>query len=141
MQPFEADMHASRKTLVILLCSAAAWYGWTAFARSAREVVTLHVAGAKNKDYYARLWVVEARPYLWIRAERPDRRWLRPLRESPRVTLVRGGRKSRYQASVWERPDVSEDVDALFRQKYGDADLVREWLVDRQTIPIRLEPL
>ncbi len=133
-------MRAIGKTLGILLCVAAVWFGWTAFARSTGEVVTLHVSSAQNKDYFPRLWVVDARPYLWIRAERPDRRWLSALRERPRVKLSRGGRSARYQAAVWARPEVSEDVDALFREKYGLADLVRERLFARQTIPIRLTP-
>ena len=134
-------MHLIQKTLVIILCSVAAWYGWTAFARSAREVVTLRVSDVRNKDYYARLWVVEERPYLWIRAESPDRRWLPPLRERSSVTLWRGDRRSRYDARAWEDPDARRYVDALFREKYGLADLARDWLLDRQTIPIRLTPL
>ena len=134
-------MHPRRKTLVIILCSAAAWYGWAAFARSASEVVTLPVSGARNKDYYTRLWVVEARPYLWIRAERPDRSWLRPLRENSSVTLRRRDNRSRYEATVWEKPHVREEIDVLFREKYGLADLARDWLFDRRTIPIRLTPL
>ena len=133
-------MRVIGKTLGILLCVAALWLGWTAFGRSAGEVVTLHVSSAQNKDYYPRLWVVDARPYLWVRAERLDRDWLSALRERPRVKLSRGGRSARYQAAVWERPEVSEDVDALFREKYGLADLVRERLFARQTVPIRLTP-
>ncbi len=140
LQPFEVGMRPIGKTLVALLCGAVVWLGWTEFARSTGEVVTLHVSSAQNKDYFPRLWVVDARRYLWIRAERPDRRWLSALRERPRVMLSRGGRSARYEAAVWERSDVSRDVDALFREKYGLADLVRERLFERRTIPIRLTP-
>lgn len=132
-------MQQRRKTLVILLCGAAAWYGWTVFSRSER--VTLHLSDVRHEDYYARIWVVDERPFLWIRAERPDRTWLAPLRESSSVTITRGARRARYAAEVWQGQDAREHVDALFRAKYGFADLVRAWLFHRETVPIRLTPL
>ncbi len=130
-----------RKSLVLALCAVAAWYGWTTFARSAQETVTLHISGVRNQDHFARVWVVADRPYLWIRAEGPDRRWLRPLEEKQSVILSRDGQRSRYAASVREDLEAREYVDALFREKYGVADVVRGLLVQRQTIPIRLTPL
>ena len=127
MQPFEVDMHPRRKTLVIVLCSAAVWYGWTAFARSASEVVTLHVSGARNKDYYARLWVVEARPYLWIRAEKPDRSWLRPLQNHERPVKAAPACQQIQNDDLRGRSKIPAiQGDEIGAQKYA-REMARHW--------------
>lgn len=134
-------MRPTRRSLQLVLCIATAWFVWSVFARSAQETVTLHVSDVRNEDHFARVWVVEDRPFLWIRAEGPDRRWLGPLTQKQQVTLTRAGRRSHYAASVREDAEARSYVDALFREKYGTADLARDVIFDRQTIPIRLTPL
>jgi hypothetical protein len=128
----------TRKTLFLALCAALLALAWNTV--STQEKVMLHVSGTRD-DYYARIWVVEAKPYLWIRADSPRRRWLEPLREYPNVYLWRDGDRRPYHAVIWEDAGSSEYVDQLFREKYGYVDLVRSLLRRSPSIPIRLDPL
>lgn len=129
----------TRRMLLLALIAALAALTWNTI--SAQEVATLQVADARD-DYYARLWVVDAKPYVWIRAETPTRRWLEPLRANPNVYLWRGNERKRYRAVLWENQatDAHAYVDALFREKYGYVDLFRSLLRTAPTVPIRLEP-
>jgi hypothetical protein len=130
----------SRKVLFFALCTALGMFGWNTI--SAQETVMLHIP-AEHEDYYATLWVVEAKPYLWIRAETPTRSWLEPLRENPNVYLWRGEVRRRYHAVIWENRggDAHAYVSALFREKYGWFDYARSLLRTTPTTLIRLEPL
>jgi hypothetical protein len=129
----------SRKTLLFALCVGFGMFAWNTI--SAQEKVMLQVSGERD-DYYARLWVVEAKPYLWIRAETPTRRWLEPLRAHPNVYLWRGEQRLPFHAVIWEdrSSDAHAYVDRLFRQKYGFVDQARALLRSTPTILIRLEP-
>ena len=64
---------------------------------------------------------MEAKPFLWIRAESPTRSWLEPLRENPNVYLWRGDVRTAWRAVIWEDQgsDAHAYVDELFREKYG----------------------
>jgi hypothetical protein len=128
----------TRRKLLLALCLVAAALVWNAV--SAMEVATLSVPGARD-DHYARVWVVDAKPYVWIRAETPRRRWLEPLRTNPNVWLWRGGRRHPYRARIWEETDAHAYVDELFRAKYGLLDGIRRFGRREPTILIRLEPL
>jgi hypothetical protein len=103
------------------------------------EVVTLHVSGTVE-DFYPRLFVVDDGSTVWVRAERPDRLWLDPLRENPRVVLQRGDRDITYHAQVWDGQGSHDEVDDLFRAKYGVLDELSGWFWRRDAVPIRLEP-
>ena len=129
----------SRKTLLFAFCAAFAMMGWNTI--SAQETVMLHIP-AEHEDYYATLWVVDAKPYLWIRAETPTRSWLEPLRENPEVYLWRGEVRHRYHAVIWENRggDAPSYVNALFREKYGWVDYARSLMRTTPTTLIRLEP-
>jgi hypothetical protein len=133
-------MHIQRRTLVYALCALALYFGWQALGRSAIEVATLYAPGVGTDDHYTRIWVVEDRPYTWIRAERPTRSWLPAVRSNPNVTLTRHGQRVNYLATVNEDPEAVVFVDELFRKKYGLADTAREIFTRRQSVPIRLEP-
>jgi hypothetical protein len=97
--------------------------------------VTLFVPGVGVQDHYTRLWVVDDPPFVWIRAERPDRLWIDSVRAHPDVTLWRGGAKRHYLAEI--REDAGAYVDALFERKYGLVDRARG-LLGRHSVPIRL---
>jgi hypothetical protein len=129
----------TRKTLLLALLAAVGMLAWNAI--SAQETVMLQVSGTRD-DYYARLWVVEAKPYFWIRAETPRRRWLEQLRDHPNVFLWRGDQRQGFHAVIWEdrTGDAHAYVDALFRQKYGLVDQARALLRNEPTVLIRLEP-
>lgn len=129
----------SRKILLWALLVSLGMLAWNKIA--AQETVMLQISGERD-DHYARLWVVEAKPYLWIRAETPKRRWLEPLREHPNVFLWRGDQRLGLHAVIWEDrvSDGHAYVDSLFRQKYGLVDQARSLLRKEPTILIRLEP-
>lgn len=127
----------NRKAWLLAALSLAAWLGWREAIRPL-EVVTLVVPRAGVQDHYARLWVVDDGPYVWIRAETPDRSWLDAIEERTRVTLWRNGEKQRFRATVHER--AAPYVDPLFREKYGLVDRVRELVWRRHSVPIRLKP-
>jgi hypothetical protein len=127
----------TRKTLMFALLVAVAALAWNAVR--AQEVVTLHVLGPGTTHHYARLWVVEAKPYLWIRAEQPTRKWLEALRANPDVYVWRGEQRYAYRATIREDRESREFVDELFRKKYGFMDELREPLRAKRTIPIQLD--
>ena len=137
MEPTEAPPVASRKSILGLgLCTALAYAGYD-WARKNVEVVTLHVSG--RMESYPRVFVVDDPPVVWIRAERPDRIWLRSLRDNPRVVLQRDHRDVAYQATVGDGDRAR--IDALFRAKYGVLDRVSGWIWQRDAVPVRLEPV
>ena len=129
----------SWKTLLVALCVTLGALAWNTI--SVQERVTLQVSGERD-DYYARVWVVDAKPYLWIRAETPTRTWLEPLREHPNVYLWRGAQRLPLRAVIWENQgsDAHAYVDDLFRQKYGLFDQARALLRTTPTVLIRLDP-
>jgi hypothetical protein len=128
-----------RRIFVWALIASLAAVAWNAI--SAQEVATLEVSDALD-DYYARVWVVDDKPFSWIRAETPTRSWLDPVRKNPGVYLWRHGIRKPYRAVVWEdqASDAHDYVDALFREKYGYMDVLFSLLRTQPTVPIRLEP-
>jgi hypothetical protein len=86
------------------------------------------------------VWVVDSKPYVWIRAETPERKWLEPLRENPDVFMWRGERRLAYRATIREDDESVTFVNDLFRRKYGFMDELREPLRADPIIPIQLEP-
>jgi hypothetical protein len=127
----------TRKTLMIALLLAVAALAWNTV--KAQEMVTLHVLGPGTTHHYAQVWVVEAKPYLWIRAERPTRKWLEALRQNPDVFIWRGEERYAYRATIHDDRESREFVDALFREKYGFIDELRAPLRAKHSIPIQLD--
>jgi hypothetical protein len=128
----------TRKTLTIALLLSLVGLAWNTV--KAQEVITLHVLGPGTTNHYAQLWVVEAKPYLWIRADQPSRKWLEGVRANPDVFVWRGGQRQEYRATIREDRETREYVDGLFREKYGYMDKLREPLRAKHTIPIQLDP-
>jgi len=130
----------TRRTFVLVILAVALYFGGRSFLNAMGEVATLYAPGVGIDDHYTRVWVVEERPYVWIRAEKPTRSWLPAVRANPNVTLTRHGQRAVYHATVREDSQSIAFTNALFRRKYGLADEVREILEQRQPVPIRLEP-
>jgi len=107
---------------------------------STQEVATVYVPGSRMDEHFARVWVVDAPPFLWIRADATLRGWLEEAGEEPQVTLWRGEQRSIWKARIWDHGDTPAYTDALFRAKYGHVDLVRSLLRPSPTVPVRLEP-
>lgn len=128
-----------RRILVYLAIGCAVYFGWKRISPAAQETVLLHTAPVRNQDHFATIWVVDDGPYLWIRADSRSRRWLGPVLSDPSLELRRAGETHRYEASPFDKPEAIARVDALFRAKYGLSDRFREWVEDRDPLPIRLE--
>jgi len=130
----------TRGTLCFLVGLALAWGAWQIGQPAMTDVAVLHVPDVDDTDRYVTLWEVEDEGAIWLRALRRDRKWLDWLREKPQVELEIDGESARYTAEIFDRPDASDRVDALMREKYGWADRLREWVMGDDTVPVRLEP-
>lgn len=126
----------SHKVLLWALCIALGAFAWNAVTVQERAMLRVSTA---REQHYARVWVVDTKPFVWIRAETPKRNWLEPLRENPTVELWRGDLRLSYQASIFEDAESRAYVDALFRAKYGNVDWLRSLLRRDVSTPIRLE--
>jgi hypothetical protein len=122
-------------TLVVLVAA------WSALQAGQSEIVVMRTFDGKGEDLFTTLWVVDdSHGFAWIRANRPDRKWLPLIAEGQTITLRRDGRTQRYVARVFDDEPTRAKVAALFRQTYGLADRWREWAQGSDTIPIRLQP-
>ena len=133
-------MHLSYRTFALVLIAAALAVGWSSLRAGEREIVVLRAFDARGQDLFATLWVVDDEDgFVWIRAARPDRKWLAVVQRHPRVEVRRRGRTKPYVATVFDTPEARRHIDPRFRAKYGLADRWREWSSGRDTIPIRLQ--
>jgi hypothetical protein len=132
----------SRGTLCVLAVLALIWAVWRVGTEATREVGVLRVSDVGNSDRYVTLWAVRDGGWVWLRAARPDRRWLEWLGEQREVELELDGESRRYTAEVFpEDPQADERVDELMREQYPWADPIRELLLGDDTVPIRLVPV
>jgi hypothetical protein len=130
-------MQSRRSILGLGIAAALGYYAYEWIGQNV-EVVTLHATSAH--EHYAKLFVVDDPPWVWIRAERPNRLWLASVRENPEVTVLRGDREIAYHAEVWNGEGEHNRIDELFRAKYGLFDRLSAWIWRRDAVPVRLEP-
>jgi hypothetical protein len=133
-------VHVNRRTLVLAVIALAVGLAWSAIRVGGRDVAVLRTFDVQGQDLYTTLWVADDNRFVWIRANRPDRKWLLHVQENPNVQLWRSGRPRAYRAKVFDNPEGRAYVDPRFREKYGLADRWREWRDGNDTVPIRLEP-
>ena len=133
-------MHVTRRTLVLAGIALALGLAWSALRLGSRDVGVLRTFDGRGMDLYTTLWVVDDAGFVWIRANRPDRRWLSHVQQNPNVELRRSARQRAYRAMIFDKPEARAYVDPLFRAKYGLADRWRAWRDASNTVPIRLEP-
>ena len=134
-------MSINRRTLLLLLLGVCAFWSWQNLTHATGQVAVLRTMGTGHIEHYASVWFVRANHALWIRAENRERHWLAEIRANPRVELALGGRTRPYEANPIDIPDFQAYIDAEFRKKYGIADWVRSFKGNRDTLPIRLEPI
>jgi hypothetical protein len=134
-------MRIDRRTLLLLLLGACAFWGWQNLTHATDEIAVLRTRGTGHIEHYASVWYVRANHALWIRAENRGRHWLAEIRANPRVELALGGQTRAYEADPMDIPNYQAYIDAEFRKKYGVADWVRSLKGDRDTLPIRLKPI
>jgi hypothetical protein len=132
-------VHVTRRTLVLAGIALVLGLAWFAIDLGGRDVGVLRTFDVQGKDLYTTLWVVDDAEFVWIRATRPDRKWLFHLQQNPDVQLWRSGRQRAYRAIVFDKPEARAFVAPRFRKKYGLADRWRAWHDGSDTVPIRLE--
>ena len=133
-------MQVTRRTLLLAGIALALGLAWSAIRVGGRDVGVLRTFDVQGMDFYTTVWVADDAEFVWIRANRPDRKWLSYVQQNPDVQLRRFGRQRAYRAVIFEKPEARAYVDARFREKYGLADRLRAWRDGSHTIPIRLEP-
>jgi hypothetical protein len=135
-------LRVGRRTSSLILLLAAAAAAWTMLRPDGFEVAVLRTFSGKS-DSFTSLWVLDDQKngFVWIRAHQPSRRWLRDLQEHPQVELRRNGLSIRYEARVFDAEAARRTVGSGFRDKYGLADLAREWIQGKDTVPVRLRSL
>ena len=108
------------------------------------DVVTL-ITHSEEREYFSHVWIVEIDGRRYLRANRPEARWLRRLRENSAVGL-REGRGlhlpvKNYRAQIVRDPELRLRVDAAMAEKYGQADEIWGRIVERSnSVPIELLP-
>jgi hypothetical protein len=133
-------VQVTRRTLALAGIALALGLTWSAFREGGRDVGVLRTFDVQGMDFYTTLWVVDDGEFVWIRANRPDRKWFSYVQQNPDVQLRRSGRQRSYRAVVFDKPEARAYVDARFREKYGLADRWRALRDGNHTIPIRLQP-
>jgi hypothetical protein len=134
-------MGIDRRTLLLLLLGACAFWGWQNLTHATGEIAVLRTKGTGHVERYASVWYVRANHALWIRAENRERRWLAEIHADPRVELAIDGQTRVYEAHPMDVRDYQTYIDAEFRKKYGVTDWMRSLKGDRNTLPIQLKPI
>lgn len=133
-------MRVDRRTLLYVALVLALYLGWSAYRSSTAEIAVLRTIDSHGADTFTSVWVVDGEDgLLWIRANRPDRRWLAALEEHPEVELRRRGRSHDYLAQVFDDPRTRAYLAPYFREKYGLADVARRLVNGNDVVPVRLE--
>ena len=106
--------------------TARPWCALIVVQRSAsKDFGVLYTKDVDYQNRYTTVWVVSEQGRFWIRAAKPDRRWLADLRSDRNVRLEQNGSREYYRPVVARDVHTRERVDRLMRQKYGIADHVR----------------
>ena len=108
---------------------------------ASKDIGVLYTKDVDYHDRYTTVWVVAEPGRFWIRAAKPDRRWLADIRSDRNVRLEQNGSREYYRPVVARDVRTRERVDRLMRQKYGIADHVREYLLGQDTVAIQLTPV
>jgi hypothetical protein len=132
-------MRITRKTFYLLVGAAVLYVAWQSYSFSAQHSGIIHTSGTSNEDRFSNVWLVEDGPFVWIRAGAKEPKWLEQVRANPDVELRHDGYSRRYFATIMDTRDARSLVTPMFRSKYGLADRLRELVVGRDAIPIRLE--
>jgi hypothetical protein len=133
-------VYVTPRTLVLAGIALALGLAWSALRVGSHDVGVLRTFDVRGEDLYTTVWVLDDAEFVWIRANRPDRKWLSHVQENPNVQLRRSRQQRTYRAMIFDKDQVRAYVDPRFRAKYGLADRWRAWRDGSDTIPIRLQP-
>ena len=133
-------MYVTYRVAALVAFAVALVAGWSAYRSSASEIAVLRAFDGEGQDLFATLWIVDDdHGFAWIRAARPDRRWLSVIAREPNVRVRRDGLTRSYVARIFDTDAARTMVGGKFREKYGLADHWRAWTTGSDTVPIRLE--
>jgi len=127
------------RTLVALLVLGAA-YGALNYVASERvEVVTLHIVDASGQPSDTRIWILDHQGAAFIRA-RESSGWYARLTAAPDIQLTRGDVRARY--TVVSHPELRDQINAMFRDKYGWGDAFISFTLGGRddALPLELVP-
>jgi hypothetical protein len=116
------------------------YFGLVAVLSELNEVVVLRISDGED-THETRLWIVEGRSRLWLRAGSPSSGWVKRLYRNPHVEVEQDGETEAYTAAMIDDPEIQAWVNDRMARKYGFADWLIGFSSDRsQSIPIRLDP-
>jgi hypothetical protein len=127
------------RPIMVAVASVAAVVVLGALALDVGEVVILRTTDEHARTCETQLWIVDLDGELFLRAARPDARWLARLRRMSQAVLLRRGMEGVVRAQPEDDVATRERVNAAMRKKYGLAD--RLWRVvsdSSRSVPIRL---
>lgn len=126
---------------VCTLFVLAALFGLTQYAASERvEVVDLHTVDESGEPQVTRLWVVDDEGYQYLRVGADGSGWFSRVQANGEIKVTRSDETRTYTTVL--RPDKSETVNQLMRDKYTWGDEFISWMVGGRegSIPIELHP-
>lgn len=127
-------------TAGILVLIVVGVFGMQFVASESGEVVVLHSVDAAGVEQETRLWVVDFEGAAYLRVGADGSGWYSRLQARPEARVQRGAEIGSYL--IVPRPELSAQINALMRDKYGWADGYISLMFDRQgAIPLQLQPL
>ncbi len=124
------------RALIALLVLGAAYGALNYLASERVEVVTLHTVDPAGLPTDTRIWIVDRDGAAFIRA-REGSGWYARVRAAPNLELTRGERRARYTAVA--RPELRDDLNRLFRTKYGWGDAFISFTLGGRSDAVALE--
>ncbi len=109
------------------------------------EIVALETR-VEDRVFVTQLWVVHRGATQYLRSGTSETDWLVRLRADPRVGLRAAdadhGAFARYQAVLVSDVAVRDRVNREMAEKYGFADVLWSWIIDRSdAVVIELSPI
>lgn len=101
---------------------------------------TLYTRDAGGTLRATKLWVVEHRRVLWLRAARPGRAWLAHLEANPEVDFERNSVRASFRAVPHHDEETRAAIDRAFRAQNGVIDWLYGVLLRSDAIPVELVP-
>jgi len=124
----------------ILLGIAAGVFALQTLASERIEVIELHTGDQAGDEVITRLWIIDDGDFSYLRTGADGSGWFDRVLANGEIQVTRNGETQRY--TVVQRPDKSEHINALMRQKYGWGDAFMGLLVGGRegSIPLELHP-
>jgi len=136
-------LNAVKRIALAVALVLVAWLGALFYLGSpaAGEVVVITTTDAAGAKLKTPLWIVDRDGQPWLRAGNAESGWVVRIRANPRVEIERNGATTAYR--ITPAPEMTPEIDALVRAKYGLKDSLVGWLMPgsrKSTLALRLDP-